>query len=88
MRVVLLGAGASKAYGASPSGLRMPIAKDFFEVYERLPRSTNPWVLIHSIIAYLHFVRGIDGPLDYLRSGIDIENLHSEIEDDALKAVE
>ncbi len=88
MKVVLLGAGASKAYGASPSGLRMPVARDFFQIYEALPSSSNPWVLIHSIIGYLRFVRGITNPLDYLRSGIDVEQLHSEIEEDTLKPAE
>src|SRR5260370_9843215 len=88
MKVVLLGAGASKAYGASPSGLRMPVARDFFRIYEALPRRSNPWVLIHSIIGYLRFVRGINNPLDYLRSGIDVEQLNSEIEEDTLKPAE
>ena len=87
MKVILLGAGASKAYSASPSGLRMPIASDFFQIYERLASSKNPWVLIHSIIGYLRLIRGMSFPLDYLRSGIDIEQLHSEIEDAAVKAV-
>jgi hypothetical protein len=80
MIVLLLGAGASKAYGDSPTGVRMPIATDFFETFEKLPISDNPWALREALFEYLHFVKGVD-PYSYLKSGIDIEQLHSEIEE-------
>lgn len=82
MRVILLGAGASKSYDQSPTGQRMPIARDFFDIFDKLDLSTNPWVLIGSIIVFLEDDLGIGrgGAFDYLRSGIDIEDLHSQIE--------
>jgi hypothetical protein len=80
MIVLLLGAGASKAYGDSPTGVRMPIATDFFETFEKLPISDNPWALREALFEYLRFVKGVD-PYSYLKSGIDIEQLHSEIEE-------
>jgi len=79
MRVFLLGAGASKNYGASPTGQRMPIARDFFQTFDRLDISSNPWVLQEGILGYLT-KKGVTDPHAYLRSGIDIEELHSEIE--------
>ena len=91
MRVILLGAGASKSYDQSPTGQRMPIARDFFDTFNQLELSTNPWVLIGSIIVYLEDDLGMGrgSAFDYLRSGIDIEDLHSQIEvarDEQLKS--
>ena len=40
MNVVLLGAGASKAYSNSPTGRKMPIAKDFFQTLNKWGQST------------------------------------------------
>ena len=80
MIVLLLGAGASKAYGDSPTGVRMPIATDFFDTFEKLPISDNPWALREALYDYLHRVKRVD-PYSYLKSGIDIEQLHSEIEE-------
>ncbi len=77
MRVFLLGAGASKGYGSSPTGHRMPIARDFFDTFDQLDISANPWVLIEGLLGYL-MNKGIVDPHAYLRSGIDIEALHSE----------
>lgn len=82
MRLFLLGAGASKSYDASPTGQRMPIARDFFDIFDKLDLSTNLWVLIGSIIAYIEDHLGEQSAYDYLRSGIDIEDLHSQIETD------
>lgn len=80
MNVLLLGAGASKAYEGSSTGLRMPIASDFFSTFERLPNFSNPWVLREALWEYLHTTRSGD-PDSYLRRGIDIEDIHSEIEE-------
>lgn len=82
MKVVLLGAGASKSYSNSPTGLKMPIAEDFFETFEALPISNNTWVLKEGLIGYLLKEKGIsiEESSEYLKSGINIETLHSEIE--------
>lgn len=79
-RVFLLGAGASKSYGQSPTGQRMPIARDFFQTYLSLDISANPWVLIDGLVTYLRKTREAVDPITFLSSGIDIEALHSEIE--------
>lgn len=80
MRVFVLGAGASKAYDQSPSGRRMPVARDFFETFLKLKASESPWVLLGSLAAYLMETREVYDLYGYLSSGIDIEDLHSEIE--------
>ncbi|WP_201859384.1 hypothetical protein [Microvirga soli] len=88
MNVFLLGAGASKSYGSSPTGQRMPIARDFFQTFDRLAISANPWVLQEGLLGYL-LEKGVPNPHDYLRSGLDIEVLHSEIEaarDEAMRS--
>ena len=79
MRVILMGAGASKSYDKSPTGTKMPIAKDFFPTFFKLNIANNPWVLRGAIAEYIRNERGIDNPDEYLNSGIDIEELHSEI---------
>jgi hypothetical protein len=82
MRAFVLGAGASKAYADSPTGERMPIARDFFDIFDRLDLSANPWVLIGSIIGYVEDWMMAGSAYDYLRSGVDIEDLHSRIKAD------
>jgi hypothetical protein len=82
MRVLLLGAGASKSYDQSPTGQRMPVARDFFETFDKLELSANLWVLIGSIVAYVEDELGAESAHAFLRSGIDIEDLHSRIEAD------
>jgi len=62
----------------SPTGQRMPLARDFFETFEALEIARNPWVLQEGLFTYLSLFLGVD-PVRYLRSGIDIEELHSEI---------
>lgn len=80
MRVFLLGAGASKSYAQSPTKQRMPIAIDFFQTFDKLTAASNPWVLQEGLYGYL-FKKGIKDPHEFLRAGVDIEALHSEIED-------
>jgi hypothetical protein len=80
MRVFLLGAGASKSYDQSPTQVRMPVARDFFQTFDQLDISANPWVLQEGLLGYL-LSKGISDPGEYLRAGIDIEDLHSEIEE-------
>ena len=79
MRVILLGAGASKSYGASPTGQRMPIAKDFFPTFFKLDAAANLWVLRDGLIHYLQTEKGIRDTDAYLSAGVDIEEIHSEI---------
>jgi len=79
MNVVLLGAGASKAYGASPTGQRMPIATDFFSIYRQLEIYNNPWVLRGKLDHFLREGLGLD-PEAILSGDVDIEDLHSDIE--------
>ncbi|WED25455.1 SIR2 family protein [Vibrio sp. DW001] len=81
MKLFILGAGASKAYGDSKTGIRMPIACDFFETYDKLDIPNNLWVLQGQIHLYIMNKYGID-PYTYLRKGIDIEDFHSSIEED------
>lgn len=88
MRALILGAGASKGYADSPTGERMPIARDFFDIFDRLDLSANPWVLIGSIIGYVEDWMGAESAYDYLRSGVDIEDLHSRIEADRDRVLE
>jgi SIR2-like domain len=85
MRVVLLGAGASKSYTESPTGVQMPLARDFFQIFFKLDIASNPWVLRDGLTYYLMHECGIADPDGYLLSGVDIEEIHSEI---ALKLAE
>ena len=79
MKVFLLGAGASKSYNDSPTGETMPVALDFFQTFNKLTISENPWVLIGALYGYL-LEKGITDPYSYLDAGVDIEALYSEIE--------
>jgi len=79
MNVILLGAGASKAYSESPSKARMPLARDFFHTFRMLDIAENPWVLIGNIITYLKRFHSIL-PEEFEKYNGDIEDIHSEIE--------
>ncbi|WP_171229224.1 hypothetical protein [Ruegeria sp. HKCCA4008] len=81
MRVILLGAGASKSYDASPTGQRVPIANDFFPTFFKLKAAANPWVLRDGLIHYLQLQKGVSDTDAYLAAGVDIEDIHSEIAD-------
>lgn len=85
-RAYVLGAGASKSYGDSPTGQRMPVARDFFQTFDRLEISRNPWVLRDKLAWYLT-TNGSRDPAALLRSGIDIEDLHSKIAEDMLATI-
>jgi hypothetical protein len=86
LRVFVLGAGASKSYDQSPTNQRMPIAGDFFQTFDQLDISANPWVLQEGLLGYLSNA-GIHDPGAYLRNGIDIEELHSQIESKRNQAI-
>ena len=85
MKVLVLGAGASKAYDGSKCGARMPIARDFLETFARLPISEHPWVLTGNVLCYGRDHKGIHLE-NFYNSGIDIEELHSEVETKMLAA--
>src|SRR5262245_9908244 len=71
---------------ASPTNLRMPIARDFFQTFSALGVSKNPWVLQGGIFQYLERFRGMADPVGYLSGGVDIEEFHSEMLDAVLAA--
>ena len=75
MNVLMLGAGASKAYTQSKTKIKMPIAKDFFQTYNRLDISEKPDVLVGDIINYLKKYHKMTA-LDFIDYSEDIENIH------------
>ena len=79
-RTIILGAGASKSYNNSKTGVRMPVALDFFETFRKLDISENPWVLIGNIITYIAERNNRDVQ-EFLNFSEDIEILHSEIQE-------
>ncbi len=79
MKVIILGAGASKSYSESKTRVKMPVANDFFETYRKLSISENPWVLIGFILNYLKKYHEVEW-LDFLKYNGNIEDIHSEIE--------
>ena len=85
-RIIILGAGASKSYDLSKTGVRMPVAADFFETYRKLDISENPWVLIGHIVNYVADRNNAD-ILDFVNFTEDIEELHSEIQEKLYQAL-
>lgn len=86
MKIYLLGAGASRGYDESPTGLRMPLARDLFQVFSKLAINSNPWVLTGAIINYVSSSRGIP-PQDFSGFADDIEELHSEVQSRLIDAI-
>lgn len=85
MKVIILGAGASKSYQDSLTKVRMPIATDFFSTFNRLEISKNTWVLIGYILNYLERFHSLNC-IDFKHYNEDIEKLHSEIESRLIEA--
>lgn len=79
-KVIILGAGASKSYEGSKTGVKMPIANDFFETFRKLDIAKNPWVLIGELLHYISEMNNAD-ILDFLNYNGDIETLHTEIQE-------
>jgi hypothetical protein len=86
VKLFILGAGASKAYAQSKTGVRMPIARDFFDTFDKLDISKSLWVLQGQINLYAMEKFGVES-YSYFRSGIDIEDFHSSIEADLQDAI-
>ena len=84
--VYVLGAGASRSYEDSPTGRKMPLSRDLFETYQNLAISENQWVSIGAILNYGRDEMNID-ILSFFKTGIDIEEFHSEVEDKLLEAM-
>lgn len=87
MKVFLMGAGASKSYTQSPTSVKMPIAIDFFKTYNELKISENPWIRVGDIVNYVSEKYQID-PTDFNTFKMDIEKIHSEVEEDLKYAIE
>ena len=85
MNLLLLGAGASKAYKDSPTNVLMPIACDFFSTFEKLDIFDNPWVLRDGLYDFVANIKKED-PDAFFSAGIDIEDFYSEVES-YLKAI-
>jgi hypothetical protein len=86
-RVIVLGAGASKAYSQSPTGQLMPVAGDFFQTYNRLDISSNLWVLVGFIVNYFEHYHGIPS-YRFGELTENIEAVHTEMEERLLAARE
>ncbi len=87
MNVYLLGAGASKSYEISKTNIKLPLAKDFFSTFNSLDISSYGWVLIGDVINYVRDKRNIS-PYEFSHFNEDIEQLHSELQEDYLNAIE
>jgi len=85
-RVIVMGAGASKAYSDSPTQLKMPISSDFFQTYSKLEISSNPWVLVGYIINYLEHYLNIPA-IQFGDLTVDIETVHTEMEERLIRAM-
>lgn len=62
--VYLFGAGASHAYADSPTGIRPPLAREFFRTYHTLPISEDLDVRVGDIVNYVRDNYGIT-PTDF-----------------------
>lgn len=80
MKVLLLGAGASKAYSESPTGVSPPIARDFWNAFRKLKNASHPWVMLHRLMLFLEQYKQ-QSFTDFLHTEVDIEEFHSEIEE-------
>lgn len=87
MKAYLLGAGASRAYELSPTGQRMPLARDVFETFSKLDISSNQWVLIGDIINHVSESRNIP-PEAFGTFNGDIEEIFSEAEENLRAAID
>lgn len=86
MKAYLLGAGASRSYELSPTGQRMPLARDVFETFSKLKISSNQWVLIGDIVNRVSESRSIP-PEEFGTFNEDIEEFFSQAEEDLLAAI-
>ena len=71
--------GRQKAIGIHQPVSACRLLEIFFPIFYRLGIAQNPWVMRDGLIYYLEHVRNIKDSDQYLRSGVNIESLHSEI---------
>jgi hypothetical protein len=83
-RAIILGAGASCSYDASPTGVRPPLAKEIISTFSKLSLAENRLVLIGHLVNYVRDTRGIP-PAFFSRWDEDIECFFSEIDDEIEK---
>ncbi len=84
MRVVVLGAGASKAYSSSKSGCTMPMARDFFKTYQDLSIAADRRVLVDKILLFGKDYLNLNYD-EMFEADLDIEDLHTRIEYELLR---
>lgn len=77
-RVFLMGAGASRAYAESPTGIAPPLASGLIAAYNSLSISENRYVLVGDLVNYVRDTRGIP-PVDFNYWEEDIEAFFTEI---------
>lgn len=77
-RVFLMGAGASCAYDASPTGIAPPLASGMIAAYNSLSISGNRYVLVGELVNYIRDTRGIH-PVDFDYWDENIEEFFTEI---------
>jgi len=66
----------------------MPLARDFFPTLLALQTARHPWVHgIGPLLDYVNRVRGLSES-EFFRANVDVEELHSQIEGDLLRAVD
>ncbi|MEX2244419.1 MAG: hypothetical protein WD716_11305 [Fimbriimonadaceae bacterium] len=83
MRVFLLGAGASKGYTGSKSGITPPLARDFFETFYNLDIAGDRNVLVGNIVSYVRDTRGVQ-PHEIVTWSEDVEAFLSEVQGELL----
>lgn len=86
MNVFLFGAGSSKAYNDSKSGLKLPLSREFFKIYNELDISSNGWIINGDVVNYVRDHRNFE-PINFGQFDEDIEVLHSEIQIKYLDAI-
>jgi hypothetical protein len=79
LRVFLFGAGASHSYSESPTGVRPPLAKNFFKAFNDLDISGDSYVRIGDVVNYVRDRRHVVVE-KFINFNEDIETFLSEVE--------
>lgn len=77
--VYIFGAGASRAYGQSPSGVFPPLARDFFKTYGNLPIAGDFEVRVGDIVNYVKDVFAVQ-PGRFGEFNQDIEQFMTQLD--------
>lgn len=82
----VIGAGFSKSYSQSKTQQRMPIAKDFFRIFNSLSIASNGWVLVGALLNFCRdrYNTSYD---EFENFDTDIETIHSEVYSELKKAL-